>query len=74
MREVKLMGACTAGVGGLTQAMQAQRVLSDAGILTQIKKSDATEKRGCAYVLEYPCAQENHVRDILRKANIRLRG
>ena len=73
MRERKLMGACQAGVGGLTQAMQAQKVLSDIGISCQVIKTEPSEKRGCAYAIQYPCAQEEHVRDALRRANIRMR-
>lgn len=73
MQQMRLMGACTAGAGGLTQAMQAQKVLANEGIAVQVIKSDASEKRGCAYVIQYPCASEKQVREILRRANIRLR-
>ena len=73
MQQMRLMGACTAGVGGLTQAMQAQKTLASVGIAAQVIKSDATDKRGCAYVIQYPCANEKQVRDVLRRANIRLR-
>ena len=74
MRERELMGACQAGVGALTQAMQAQKLLSDIGILCQVVKTEPTEKKGCAYAIRYPCAQERYVREALRKANIRMRG
>lgn len=74
MREIPLMGACRSGVGGLTQAMRAQKVLSDMGISSQVIKNDPAETRGCEYALQYSCAQERQVKEALRRANIRLRG
>lgn len=73
MREMQFMGACQSGIGGLTQAMQAQKTLADKGISSQVVRREPTESRGCAYAIQYPCAQEAHVREILHKARIRMR-
>lgn len=74
MREMRFMGACESDIGGLTQAMQAQKFLLNVGISVRVIKNDASDPRGCAYALQYPCTQEHRVREELRKAGIRLRG
>lgn len=67
--------SCLAVVGSLTQAMQAQRVLTAAAVLCHVEKADsAVTRRGCAYGVSFPCAQEAAVRRILREAGIRVRG
>ena len=63
---------CVAGVGTLTQAMQAQSVLASAAVRVEVVKADS-RRHGCAYAIQYPCEQEGNVRAILRNANIRLR-
>ena len=65
---------CLAVIGSMTQAIRAQRVLANAAVRAEVVKADTGEsRRGCAYALSYPCAQENNVRTILAGAGIRVR-
>lgn len=65
---------CKAMIGGLTQAMQAQNVLMNAAIRSEVIGADASELRaGCGYGITYPCAYEAQVRRLLRNAGIRIR-
>ncbi|MBQ7392680.1 MAG: DUF3343 domain-containing protein [Clostridia bacterium] len=66
---------CLAVMGSMTQALRAQKVLSDAAVRAEIVKADSAHtSRGCAYALSYPCSQENNVRTVLSGAGIRVRG
>ncbi len=67
-------GLCTAVIGSMTQAMKAQTILAEAAIrasLTKISSSKATG--GCAYGVDFPCAQSGNVRIILEQAGVRVR-
>lgn len=65
---------CLAVMGSMTQAMRAQKVLLGAAVRAGVVKADSAHtRRGCAYALSYPCAQENNVRTILAGAGIRVR-
>lgn len=65
---------CRAMIGGLTQAMQAQRVLLNGAIRSEVIGADfARGNAGCGYGITYPCAQEMQVRKLLRNAGIRVR-
>ena len=65
---------CFAVMGSMTQTMRAQKVLSNAAIRAEVVKADSAHtRRGCAYALSYPCAQEGNVRTILLSAGIRAR-
>lgn len=64
---------CVAVMGAMTQALRAQRVLANAAVPTEVIKTDADKRRGCAYALSYSCAQENNVRTLLASAGIRVR-
>ena len=65
---------CLAVMGSMTQAMRAQKVLAGAAVRADVVKADSAQtRRGCAYALSYPCAQENNVRTILAGAGIRVR-
>ena len=65
---------CLAVMGSMTQAMRAQKVLAGAAVRADVVKADSAHtRRGCAYALSYPCAQENNVRTILAGAGIRVR-
>jgi len=65
---------CLAVMGSMTQAMRAQKVLSDAAVRAEVVKADSAHtRRGCAYALSYPCSQESNVRTILSSAGIRVR-
>ena len=65
---------CFAVIGSMTQALRAQKVLSNAAVRADVVKADSAHtRRGCAYALSYPCSQENNVRTILATAGIRIR-
>ena len=67
-------GLCTAVVGSMTQAMRAQTVLSEAAIRSTLTKiSSAKTHNGCAYGVDFPCAQSGNVRAVLERAGIRVR-
>lgn len=62
---------CTASVGSLTHAMKGQKLLSDAGILTKIVKLDAKKtRRGCAYGIEFSCAELKNARSVLGASHL----
>ncbi len=64
---------CLAVMGSMTQALRAQKVLSNAAVRAEVVKADSAHtRRGCAYALSYPCSQENNVRTILATAGIRV--
>lgn len=65
------MQTCIAALGSTTQALGAQRALARAAIRSSVVKLDAKQTtKGCAYGLEFPCAQQNNVRTILESAKI----
>ena len=75
MRNHTKDGTCAAGIGSMTQAMQAQRVLSAAAIRSEIIMADTSRERsGCSYALTFSCEQEQNVRTALRAAGIRMRS
>ncbi len=72
--EAEDRGTCTAVLGTMTNALQAQRVLANAAIHSSVTKiSSSMSAKGCAYGITYPCAQERHVRAILSHANITVK-
>ena len=63
---------CRCGVSTMTQAMYARDLLLRAAIRAEVVQADSSrQKRGCAYAVSYPCAQEKIARSILREAGIR---
>ncbi len=65
---------CTAVIGSMTQAMQAQSVLADAAIHVEIAKiSSSVTHNGCAYGVDFPCTREANVRTVLARAGVRVR-
>lgn len=67
-------GICTAVIGSMTQAMQAEEILAEAAIHAQmVKVSSASTHTGCVYGVEVACRQIGNVRDVLRRAGIRIR-
>jgi len=51
--------------------MKGQRLLSDVGIASRIVKLDASKtRRGCAYGIEFPCADQRRVRTTLGAAHL----
>ncbi len=65
---------CTAAMASLTYAMKAQRIMSAAGLHSDIVKLDSSRtKRGCAYGLQFECDQTDRVRRILREGGVTVR-
>lgn len=62
---------CIAAVSSVTLAIKAQRTLSSSGIPSEVISLTADQtRRGCAYGLEFSCAEESNVRTLLRTAHI----
>ncbi len=67
-------GECTAVLGNMTGALQAQRALANAAIYSTVTKvSSSKNTGGCAYGVVYPCAQERNVRAVLSRADITVK-
>ncbi|MBR4873707.1 MAG: DUF3343 domain-containing protein [Clostridia bacterium] len=65
------MKQCTAALGSLTYAIKAQRALVQAGLGCEIVKLDATmTRRGCAYGVEFSCADHRAVRAVMSREQI----
>ena len=65
---------CIALIGSVTQAMQAQGVLANQTVRTQVVKADSSlTGHGCAYALIFPCGNEETVKSVLKKAGFRVR-
>lgn len=66
---------CTAAIGSVTQALQAQNALAAAMIPSEVIKIEKTNsRRGCIYGISFSCFQENNVRAILRASKIQVRS
>ena len=75
MYEKRFGGTCVAAIGSMTQALAAQRVLGAEGFLTGVEAVDPTKtRRGCSYGVSFFCAYENRIREILKRAGLRVRG
>ncbi len=75
MRNHAKDGRCAAGIGSMTQAMQAQHALLAAAIRSEIIAADGRlTGNGCAYAISYSCEQEQNVKAVLRNAGIRVRS
>lgn len=65
------VAGCRAALGAMSAAIRAERVLLDAGISAQVVALERTEtKRGCAFGVEFSCAEEARARAALRAARI----
>ena len=68
------MQTCIAAFDSMTQALGAQRALSRAAVRANVVKLDANQTtRGCAYGLEFSCAQLHNVKTILNAAAISVK-
>ena len=72
---ISYLGGCSAAIGSVTQAMNAQRILGEAAIPTTVIKYENTHKtsRGCVYGISFSCAQINNVRSVLSRENVRVK-
>ena len=64
-------GICTATFETLTLATKAQHTLASAAIRSEVVKPDSSYAgHGCAWGIEFSCAQERNVRTVLENARI----
>lgn len=65
---------CTASMSSMTYALKAQRALSAAAIPCRIVSLDSSKaKRGCAYGIEFSCAQLENVKTVFKNGRITAR-
>ncbi len=65
---------CTAAMASLTYAMKSQRILSAAGLHSDIVKLDSSRTRhGCAYGLQFECERNDLVRRTLKEGGVKVR-
>ena len=64
---------CTAVIGSMTRAMQAERALAGASVRSYVTKVSSAPSGGCVYGVTYACNQTEIVRDILSHGGIRVR-
>ena len=68
-------GTCTATFETMTVATKAQHALAHAAIRSEVIKLDSSYSgRGCAWGVEFSCAQETNVRTILGNARIPVKN
>lgn len=66
---------CTALLGSMTQALQAQAALTEASVCASVVKAeDVTKRRGCAYGVRFPCGYTPLVKKVLKNSGIRVRS
>ena len=66
---------CTAVLGAMTKAMQAERILAQASIRASVVKvSSSSHANGCVYGIVYPCNQDKLIREVLGRSGIKVRG
>lgn len=64
---------CIAEIGSVTEAMWAQSLLAKEAILCEVIQGDSSQrKRGCVYAVLYDCRQERDLKNILKRAGIRV--
>ncbi len=65
---------CTAALPSLTYAMKAQRVLSAAGLNSDIVKLDSSKtKHGCGYGVSFACGMTDSVKRALRSGGVSVK-
>ena len=65
---------CIAEIGSMTQAMRAQKVLSDFAIPSTVVKTNSSKgNKGCAYGLSILCEQKDNAENIFYKAKVKVR-
>jgi hypothetical protein len=66
---------CSAEIGSVTQALNAQKALAASAIPAKVvKKDSASRQKGCVYGLEISCRQLENARAILESAKIPVRA
>lgn len=65
------VAGCRAALGPMSAAVRAEQALLAAGLSAQVVALEPTEtKRGCAFGIEFSCADEGRIRTALRAARI----
>ena len=64
---------CTAVIGSMTRAMQAESALAGASVRSHVIKVSSAPSGGCVYGVRYACNQTEIVNGILSHAGIRVR-
>ena len=68
-------GKCTAVIGSMTKAMQAQEALANAAIRAAVVKvSSSSSHNGCAYGVDFPCSQKQNVQTVLHRIGVSVRS
>lgn len=67
-------GVCTAVMGSMTNALQAQKALANAAIYVSVRKVSASgSTNGCSYGVSYPCSAVSNVRAVLSSAGLSVK-
>lgn len=75
MHHVYSQNECVALLGSMTQALQAQAILTEASVCASVTKSeDFARRKGCAYGVRFPCGYADTVKKLLKDAGIRVRS
>ena len=70
----ELYGMCVAEIGSMTQAMRAQKLLSELAIPSTVQKAQSSSGRGCAYGLYISCAQKENAEMIFSREGVKIRS
>ena len=65
------MKTCIATAPSLNIAIKMQKILANNAIFTKIISLDPSmSRKGCAYGVEFPCSEDQSVKEILKRARI----
>ena len=67
-------GVCTAVMGSMTNALQAQKALANAALYVSVTKvSSSSSTNGCSYGISYSCVTEQQIRAVLSNAGLTVK-
>lgn len=67
------MKSCIAATASVNISIKAQNALASGGVRSRIiSLPPGATRRGCAYGVEFDCADEQRARSILRRAGVRV--
>ena len=68
------MEPCSIGIGSMSAALRAQRMLSAGGIRSNVIKTEGGRREGgCTYGVSVPCLQLRAAKGLLQDQGIRIR-
>jgi hypothetical protein len=68
------MERCSVGIGSMSAALRAQRMLSAGSIQSTIIKTEGGRREGgCTYGLSVPCLQLRAAKGLLQEHGVRIR-